>query len=308
MSISLKPMLEGATAIPYSDELIDILEGATLSYKSEEEFARVDKLVVGFVTGNIPSCFKSYINLAIKKQGFNEVPTDDVFVRLAQYVVLNAILDNEDELNQAICASKLMNYMLVAKALKRSIPNTSCMLKAYDYHLSRYLKNIDKLPENILSDLRSEVPEAKFPLEISKENEVALRLVFKEAELYRIERLLTSNEIQNIENPFAKVYVGLSKMFDSLSYYFYNLDLNRIIELLIENKDEKKRMKLTKIIDEIFQTGYGFDNLYSETSVILWMISGERFGLIGDVMLSIKEFAIYLYYELLTENIIATQK
>ena len=201
-----------------------------------------------------------------------------------------------------------MNYMLVAKALKRSIPNTSCLLKAYDYHLSRYLKNIDKLPENLLSDLRTEVPKAKFPLEISKENEVALRLVFKEAELYRIERLLTSNEIQNIENPFAKVYVGLSKMFDSLSYYFYNLDLNRIIGLLIENKDEKKRMKLTKIIGEIFQTGYGFDNSYSETSVILWMISGERFGLIGDVMLSIKEFAIYLYYELLTEKIIATQK
>ena len=95
MSISLKPMLEGATAIPYSDELIDILEDATLSYKSEEEFARVDELIVGFVTGNIPCCFKSYFDIAMKKQGFNEVPTDDVFVRLAQFVVLNEILEND---------------------------------------------------------------------------------------------------------------------------------------------------------------------------------------------------------------------
>ena len=99
MSISLKSMLEGAMAIPYSDELISILVEACLSYKSECEFVRVEELVVAFVTGNIPAQFKDYIRSAMKEREFNEIPTDDVFVRLAQYVVLITILKNENELS-----------------------------------------------------------------------------------------------------------------------------------------------------------------------------------------------------------------
>lgn len=299
-------MLEGATAIPYNDELISILIEACKSYKCKDEFVRVEELVVAFVTGNIPFQFQNHIRSAMKEYGFDEIPTDGVFVRLAQYVVLNTIINNEDELRQAICASKLMNYMLVVKALKRSVPNMNFLLKAYNYHLSRYLVSVDKLQENSSTKLRCEIPKAEFPLEVSEKDANALRLVFKEAELYRIERLLTSYEIQNIDNPFVKVYVGLSRMFDCLSYCFYNLDLNRVIELLIGEKDDKRRRKLSKIIEEISQAKYGFDDTYCKTSVILAMMNGEEQDSVGDLILPIKEFAVYLYYELLTEKIIGT--
>ena len=97
-------------------------------------------------------------------------------------------------------------------------------------------------------------------------------------------------------------------MFGNLSFYLYNLDLNRIIGLLVGLKDDKKRKKISKIIDDIFQAGYGFDDTYSETSVLLWMISGEEQGMVGDLILPVKDFAVYLYYEMLTEKIIDTRK
>lgn len=151
------------------------------------------------------------------------------------------------------------------------------------------------------------MPDAEFPLEVSEEDAQTLRLVFKESELYRIERLLMSEDIQKIENPFERVYVGLRKMFDGLPYYYYDLDLSRIIGLLIGSMDGKKRKKLSNIVNDIVQSGYVVDDAYCETSVILGMIDGKEEGVVGDIMLSIKEFAVYLYYEILTEKIISIQ-
>lgn len=304
MKIDLNQILDGATAIPYSDTLITTLDTACHTYKIDNEFERVDELVVGFVTGIIPNEFKKYIEEAMREQEFHEIPTNDVLVRLAQYIVLETILENEDELNKAICASKLMSYMLVTKALKRPIPNVDILLKVYEYHISEYLKDVDTVPEDIQTDIRATIPEEDFPLEISEEDADALRLIFKEAELYRIEHWLTSDEIQNIESPFVKVYIGLNKMFDHLAYYFYNIDLKKVIRLLLNNT-KKARKKLSNIIEELVQSKCEFNANCSETSVILSMIKGENQVDSGNVMLTIEEFAVYLYYELLTEKIIA---
>lgn len=307
MSINLKQMLEGATAIPYSDKLITILDEACSTYKSNDEFERVDELVVGFVTGIIPSEFKNHIKKVMEEQEFHEIPTNEVFVCLAQYVVLITILNNEDELNKSICASKLMNYMLVAKALKRSIPNVKSLVNVYQYHISKYLNHVDTTPIDIQTKIRSKIPKGTFPIQIPEEDADALRLVFKEAELYRIERLLTSEGVQNIENPFVRIYIGLSKMFSLLAYCFYNLDLNRIIDLLIGEKNEQECKRLNEIIEELTQSGYELKHDCSKTSVILLMIKGLNQNVTSDIMLSIKEFAVYLYYELLTEKIISTR-
>ncbi len=304
MNIDLNQILDGATAIPYSDTLISTLDTACHTYKIENELERVDELVVGFVTGIIPNEFKKHIEEAMREQEFHEIPTNDVLVRLAQYIVLETILENEDELNKAICASKLMNYMLVTKALKRPIPNADSLLEVYEYHISEYLKDVDTVPEDIQTDIRTTIPAEDFPLEISEEDADALRLIFKEAELYRIEHWLTSDEIQDIESPFVKVYIGLSKMFDHLAYCFYNIDLKKVIRLLLNNT-KKTRKKLSNIIEELVQSKCEFNANCSETSVILSMIKGKNQVDSGNVILNIEEFAVYLYYELLTEKIIA---
>lgn len=304
MNIDLNQILDGATAIPYSDTLISTLDTACHTYKIENELERVDELVVGFVTGIIPNEFKKHIEEAMREQEFHEIPTNDVLVRLAQYIVLETILENEDELNKAICASKLMNYMLVTKALKRPIPNADSLLEVYEYHISEYLKDVDTVPEDIQTDIRTTIPAEDFPLEISEEDADALRLIFKEAELYRIEHWLTSDEIQDIESPFVKVYIGLSKMFDHLAYCFYNIDLKKVIRLLLNNT-KKTRKKLSNIIEELVQSKCEFNANCSETSVILSMIKGKNQMDSGNVILNIEEFAVYLYYELLTEKIIA---
>ena len=54
-------------------------------------------------------------------------------------------------------------------------------------------------------------------------------------------------------------------------------------------------------------SGCVFKHDCSDTSVILLMTKGINQKFTNDLMLSIKEFIIYLYYELLTEKIIATR-
>ena len=257
------------------------------------------------MTGNIPESFRNHIRIAMKRAAFNEIPTDEVLVRLAQYVVLTNILDHGAELKRALCASKMMNYMLVAKAQKRPIPNKRYILDAYGYHLSKYVEQVDLLTENVQSDLRSRVPRTGIPLQMTEEEENDFCLALKEASLYRIEHLLTSDLIQNIDNPFLRIYVGLCKMFECLPYYLYNLDVKRIVSLL--GKNEKKRKKLMYIINDIQTSDCMFNQDCGKTSVILSMIMGEKHKGVGDLMLSQKEFAVYLYYELLTEKIIEYQ-
>lgn len=305
MSINLVSILKGAAAIPYSEALIEVLDTACRSYLSDYEFDRVDELVRAFVTGRISHQFRECIINAITLEGFDEVPTEEVFVRLAQYVVLLTIAENDDELNQSICASKLMNYMLVTKALKRQVPNMNDVLNAYKFHLSNYIAKIDKLNDVEDSGLRSSVPEADFPLTVNNENEQELKLVFKEAELFRIERLINSDEIQRIENPYVRVFIGLHSMFEQLPYCFYNLDLKHIIAIL--GKGEKSRKKLATVISDIRNAGYVFQLKYSATSVLLAMIDGAHNKEVEDLTLPIKEFAVYLYYEFLTEKIIDSQ-
>ena len=309
MSVSLKQMLEGASAIPYNDELLAIIDESCMEYKdTNTTFQLIDELVVSFVTHCIPTTFKKHILNSMEDNGFEEVPTDEVFLRLAQYIVLDLIMNNEDSQDQAICASKLMSYMVVAKALKYPIPNTRFIVEAYSYHISNYLKNLDRIGVEFRTDIRSEIPDADFPLEISEEEANDIHIAFKESELYRIEQLLSSSQIQSIENPFVRVYQGLSKMFENLSYCFYNLNLLRIIELLTgNNKDEKKRKKFSNIKNDLEQSGCRYKYNCSATSILLRTTKGELLSDMDDLYLSIKEFAVYLYFELLIEKIISTQ-
>ena len=78
MNIDLNQILDGATAIPYSDTLISTLDTACHTYKIENELERVDELVVGFVTGIIPNGFKKHIEEAMREQEFHEIPTNDL--------------------------------------------------------------------------------------------------------------------------------------------------------------------------------------------------------------------------------------
>ena len=89
-----------------------------------------------------------------------------------------------------------------------------------------------------------------------------------------------------------------------MPYYFYNLDLNRIVRLLIRCDEEKKKKKLSNIIDEILHSEYIYDGECSATSVILRMVNDRKYVIDGDLILPIKEFAVYIYFEILTEKII----
>lgn len=311
MSYSLKKMLSGTTAIPYNDELIQTLSVACDSYNEADDIEAVSELTRAFISGIIPHCFREYIQNAIEGSIPAIVVPNEALVCMAQYAVLSRIQGEDDKLKQSVYATMLMNYMLVARNQFDKIPNKEEILSVYKYHISQYIASHDKTKIGLASDLRASVPynENVIP-ELTTGNIEEIQAVYKESALYLLEKRLEAEEIRSIENPFVRMYCGLKDMMDSIPYLYYNININNVFSKICNEKELKSRKKLSSILSDIRNhiNSYEFND---DTSVLLCAV-GEKgpdcaaWTNVLSQQFNLKEFSIYLYFEILIDKIIDT--
>lgn len=311
MSYSLKKMLAGTTAIPYNDKLIQTLSAACDSYNKADCLKTVSELTRAFISGIIPQCFRKYIQNAIEGNVPVIVVPNEALVCLAQYAVLSRIQGEEDELKQSVYATMLMNYMLVQRNQFDKIPNKEEVLSVYKYHISHYIVSHDKIKIGMASDLRASVPHNENVMsELTTDNLEEIRAVYKESAFYMLEKRLESEEIRSIENPFARIYCGLTDMLDSIPYLYYNIRIDNVFSKICNEKELKSRKKLSSILSDIrnHTNDYEFND---DTSVLLCAV-GEKgpdcaaWTNVLSQQFNLKEFSIYLYFEILIDKIIDT--
>lgn len=227
----LKRFLEGSAVIPYSDNILEAIDTACHSYNRDEHiniFELLENMVECFLTGKDDKNFHDFLNDSVKKEGTLTVLPNVVVQRLAGYKSYIMVMEADSEENSSIMSTIFMNYILLVKKRLNSIPCSDLILEIYKKHLSCYIKDNDKLRNLNDTGLIKTIAEAENPIALLNEKEdqtninKQLLVLAKSAAFYQYDKTVNRNNVKNIEDPFARIFVVLCKMVHETSYCYYN--------------------------------------------------------------------------------------
>ena len=299
-------MLRGDVAIPYSESMVDAIDQACRSYENGDIYVLMDEMLECFLIGKVSQSFKTHMEKILE---MDSIPTN-VVQRIAQYRCYTMVMEEEDELKKSILATIFMNYILAVRGCFNKLPHAEIMIQLYDYHISNYIEKNDKIETDGKISIIEMIASADSVVEILTDEEDVdkqLKSIAKQASLYRYKRIIEETEIKSIGDPFLRVYKGLSDLMDNMDYLFYNVDVIDMINSLLTAEEQGKRKKLDSIISKISENLNEELEYYTSSSIMIRLIDGDKSLFMKGLRnqsFSIKEFAIYLYFELLLERII----
>lgn len=313
----LKRFLEGSVVIPYSDNILEAICTACHSYNKDEDINRFElfeNMVECFLTGKDDKNFHAVLNDSVEKEGTLTVLPNVVVQRIAGYKSYLMVMEADCEEDSSIMATIFMNYILLVKKRLNYIPCSDLILEIYNKHLSCYIKDNDKLRNLNDTGLIKTIAEADDPIAILNEKEdetninKQLLVLAKSAAFYQNDKIFNGNDVKNIEDPFARIFVALCKMVHETSYSYYDYPFYLKSMELLSNDECKSRKSIGKIIDSVQSYADEWPkNVNSNSSLLLRLIKNENRESISTMLttqLGIKEFTVYLYYELMVEEIL----
>lgn len=313
----LKRFLEGSVVIPYSDNILEAICTACHSYNKDEDINRFElfeNMVECFLTGKDDKNFHAFLNDNVEKEGTLTVLPNVVVQRIAGYKSYLMVMEADCEKDSSIMATIFMNYILLVKKRLNNIPCSDLILEIYNKHLSCYIKDNDKLRNLNDTGLIKTIAEADDPIAILNEKEdetninKQLLVLAKLAAFYQYDKIFNGNDVKNIEDPFARIFVALCKMVHEMSYSYYDYPFYLKSMELLSNDECKSRKSIGKIIDSVQSYADEWQkNVNSNSSLLLRLIKNENRESISTMLttqLGIKEFTVYLYYELMVEKIL----
>ena len=302
----LSKMLRGDVAIPYSESMVDAIDQACRSYENGDIYVLMDEMLECFLIGKVSQSFKKHMEKILE---MDSIPTN-VVQRIAQYRCYTMVMEEEDELKKSILATIFMNYILAVRGCFNKLTHAEIMIQLYDYHISNYIEKNDKIETDGEISIIEMIASADSVVEILTDEENVdkqLKSIAKQASLYRYKRIIEETEIKSIGDPFLRVYKGLSDLIGNMDYLFYNVDVIDMINSLLTTEEQSKRKKLDSIISKISEKVNEELEYYTSSSIMIRLIDGDKSLFMKGLRnqsFSIKEFAIYLYFELLLERII----
>lgn len=306
MERKLAKILDGAVAIPYDNELLTQLVTICRSYKENDLFVKIDECSLSFITGIVSEDFSDYVANTLKDNDseLTTLPTN-VIARLSLFSVYLTVLEESDDLKRHLYATMFMNAMILAKGRWNELSNEVVIREIYKFHITNYLTEHDTTGEVLSTSIISII--AKFRTgndenNLNKLQITDLQTIAKDAAYYRCDELLKNQELLNISNPFARVYSIITRLVDSYQYLYYNYDAEAYITQSANG--EKKNKMLSNILKDIEPLSR---DINTGTSVLLRLINKEQVknsDFLLQRKLNVIEFGLYLYYELLIEQMI----
>lgn len=317
----IKRFLEGSVVIPYSNELLSLINEACHAYISEEEedkYADIEKMAECFLWGIGAEEFQSILVDSIDNENMIKTLPKVVIQRLAAYECYIMITEEEDERISSIMATIFMNYILSVKTRLTSIPCGDLIHAIYNKHLSKYISNNDKVCEIGDSELIKGIAEAddavKYITETAEEetDEMPVKYILKElakaAAYYEYDKALRDSYAEEIQDPFVIVFIAVSNLMKYTTYSYYDYPFFTKTMGLLDETVQNKRKTISKIIESLGLNAKKYvDKPLSGSSLILRLLHGDDIpskDALYATQISVKEFCVYLYYELLIENIL----
>ena len=318
MEYNLKQFLDGATVIPFRDDTLSELETICNAYIGDEEpLSIIDEISSYLYADTIPTDFTKFLHDSIIQSniGFSKI-SESLKIRLAQYVLYQTIIKEEDLCERSFLCSNWMNYTLLKHRNLSSLPNSTLLSQLCKFHIHSYVMNLYNT-RNSNGNRESEVRKllSLIPFNDYEENLFAfgdpsvwnaMKDICAEATLLRINALISRFQVEqpNLQN----IYRILNGIVDILDYPYYNIDIVNIVDKITKGK-KNIQIELQKYIKDLQNAGISpICNL--DSSVILRAIrhKDDNFCIKKkSVKLGLREFSVYLFYELLLEKIESTK-
>ena len=319
MEYNLNNFLNGATVIPFRDDTLSELETICNAYiEDEDPLSIIDEMSSYLYADIFPSEFSDFLQNSILSQfniGIKHV-SESMKIRLAQYILYLTIINEEDLCERSFLCSNWMNYIVLKHKNLTSLPNSLLLSHLYHYHIHSYVQNLynkrscnGNIEENVRK-LLSLIPatdheDGNFEFD-NPSVWNALRQICDEAILLRIKNLVSKFNKDQFD--IKTLYLTVKGIVDLLEYPYYNIDIVNTIDMVLNGK-RNTQSELWKYVEYLQNAGVmPVCNL--DSSIILRAIrhKSDLFDIRNkSLKLSIKEFAVYLFYELLLEKIELTK-
>lgn len=308
MNNNLEQIINEHLFLPLSDEVCKQLNEVSNSLAAAMDDAMFKSCVYSMFISECNIKFKIGFLSKYKEEFETNLELPTIVYLILQTYVLFLVFKSE-----TIGSSKKVEYSLIVKNYavlrKGSWNNLICqdwIISMYSYYRKCASKPIDS-SKSYSTLLNAIVPCRNWDettLDISDVNVYnQLRSLCAAGYRGRLSSYIESEPFVSIDNPFAQIYLLAKKMVVEWNWKY--ISANPVIKLSeVFGANGKKRKKLGKFVDDIRGCLKEAD-LYKpseDSSVLLRSIFSKEYYGLQDQMLSVLEFGIYIYYELLLET------
>jgi len=304
MDIKLDKLLEGTLVVPYSDEEIKRLETVCTTVVDGDEFNddTVTDLTLMVLTHAPNVQLREMFETAYQEQNETDIKIPrSVCEALAAYTVFKAIEKNDITYHLALLNSMIVmngrwNHQpypeLFAQCIETAVAAIDCKADMSEVSDEAFLKKLFGNHEQLNRT------------SFNSEDLSAMKNLARDAWYFRTKDYIEGEALKNFST-YERVFVGLSHIVESMPWDFLN---QRVLQQIrdLAPRTNTKELTVGEIIERV-RPHYDTEiELNSHASILLHLLADSEYkGKNWDFMkttLSVRQFAIYLYYELLLEK------
>lgn len=312
MEQKLQGMLNEVVVTPYEADITERLAEICDIFAKNLTVKTIDRYIVQFIYNKPDKEFKKEVEAKYSELCPSENPIilPPLFaIVLSQYIVMTAFERYLKGLDLAACSLILMNYMIIRKgSLVRLILPIG--IEKMFFKMESYVDTVDNI--KLIEDYRH----AKGILEeedyILKHIDDAglkeeVRSLVKEAYIYKRSKTIQQVRKSSSKRPYSKVYKGLAELINHTNWLFLKNDVVATVKDIISEEVLKKTSTIDNIISELRKDEdviLPYEKPKASSVLLGYINDGKVPQDLKNRRLTVLEFGVYIYYELLLEHII----
>ena len=309
----LQKLLNDVVVTPYDPNITSRLAAVCDEMAAVVKVDTIDRYIASFVLNKPDWDFKQEVEEKYAETYPNEegLVLPPLFaIVLAQAITIDAINNKLTGRDQAVASLILMNYMLYRKGslTKLILPD---YISEMFYKMDSYIDGKDSL--DITGDkehIASILSNPNFLTENYNNERVKreVRELTKMAVLYKRQVITDKYKQRQGENAFVKVYEYLCEIIGEGKWPFMKNDIKGILLDVTTEAEQKKQATIEGIIGELTRAKVGlpYENLEESSLILKYIAKDDEIPVeLKSKRLTVMEFGVYIYYELLLEYIIS---
>ena len=311
MGDMLQRMLNEVVVTPYDAKITSQLATVCDAMAEEVSVYNIDRYIQSFVF-NKPDW---ELKKEVEEKNAEMFPEEEKLILpplfaivLAQNMTFDAVTNKMVGQDRAVASLILMNYMLYRKgSLTRLIlPNH---IAEMFFKLDDFISEKDTIGKgDELKSIGNILSTPDYLIEHYNQDEVRkeVREMAKMATLYKRQAIIEKYRKQRTKSLYVKVYEYLSEVIEQTNWLFMKNDVKQLLTEIISEEEQKKQATIEGIVNELMKVGVKLPyETLEESSLLLKYIKKDPIPVeLKNKRLTVMEFGVYVYYEILLEHII----